>query len=443
MKIGFLLLRDTFLKTMGSLIQASINRNHQVYLFTSDELTGGSKAYQRITPEKLSTFSQHNVELAPLLLKDLGKLKEKFLLDVLVTHEGYYVLNEYLTEIQRARKSGVKVISLTHFYENSMRLIESLNYFDKTYYLSRFAVDIHFRLYGNGSSIAAMESSYGGRVEAMGSPMFDQLKSINAKSVRTEFGIPQGMRVVILFAPAIPPETRWRFRVWGQASRLKRIQRAILSGKWTEIADAVFVPTMEEIINATREFCDRNHAFLVVKSRAKQRDAECLKTQADLYLSGEEDTHYPVFTSYKLLAIADVCIGVMSMSMLEAAAMQVPAWNIYVPSAELDYPPSPLYPKQKQYHQAILSKDQEGPFNYPGVITNIEPRNILKWLRENGLDNAQTDPRAAATYAQKYLGITDKPSSDRILDSLELLHSFAKMEPKEEELKNDEVDLAG
>ncbi len=426
MKIGFLLLRDTFLKTMGCLIEASIYRGHQALLLYPEDPIQGKKGYQRVTRDKLSAFTQRGVEAAPFLLKDLGKIKEKFQLDVLVTHEGYYMLNSYLAEIQEARKNGVKVISLAHFYENAMRLPESLNYFDKTYYLSQFAVDTHFQLYSNGS-VSAMEKMYGGRYEAIGSPMFDQLKNIDQNDSRDEFGIPQGKRVVLFFAPAISPETRWRFRVWGQGSKIKRIQRAIKGGKWNDLPDAIFVPTLEEIIDAVRGFCERNNAILIIKSRGKQRDGEYFKEKADLYLSGEEDTYYPVFTSYKLLAIADLCIGVMSMSALEAVAMQVPVWNIYVPSAELDYPANPLYPRHKQYHQALMTRDQEGPFNYSGCITNVDPRDIIKWFREKTLEDAVVDTQAAATYVEKYLGITDMPSSERILDSLEQMHASAKI----------------
>jgi hypothetical protein len=429
MKIGFLLLRDTFLKTMGSLIQASIDRDHQVYLIYSDELVSGSKAYQQVKAEKLSAFSQNNVKVVPFLLKDLGKLKEKLLLDILVTHEGYYLLYDYLADIQAARKSGVKVISLAHFYETSMRLTESLNYFDKTYYLSQFAVDTHFKLYSNSVSLGALQKNYNGRYEATGSPMFDQLRNIDRSAVRAEFNIPQDKRVVIFFAPAIRPETRWRARMWGQASRFKRIRRAIAGGKWAELTDAIFVPTLDEIIRAIREFCDRNNALLIVKSRVKQRDPESFQKQADIYLSGKGDKYYPVFTSYQLLAIANVCIGVMSMSLVEAAAMQVPAWNIYVPSVELDYPPSPLYPRHKQYHRTIMTKDQEGPFNYAGLITNIDPRNIIKWLRENDIEDRAVDPADATRYAEKYLGITAVPSSKRILDSLEQLVGGSGIQP--------------
>ena len=420
MKIGFLLLRDTYLKTMGSLMEASLNRDQQVVILYTEDPIRGDKAYQRITAEKLAPIFQKGVKAVPFLLKDLGKVKEKFQLDVLVTLEGYYMLNSYLAEIQMARKKGVKVVSLPHFFENIMRLPESLDYFDKTYYLSQFAVEAHFTLYGDGSA-ERTRNEYRGQYEAMGSPMFDQLKNVDQEEARAEFGIPAGKRVVLFFAPAINAETRWRFRMWGGESKIKRIRSAVMEGNWRELPDAILVPSLEEIIDELKGFCERNNAFLIIKSRAKQRDVTYFKEKADLYLSGEEDTYYPVFTSYKLLAIADLCIGMMSMSVLEAVAVKVPVWNIYVPSSELNYPTNPLYPRQRQYLQMVMGREQVGPFNYPGVITNIEPRNILKWLRENRLEDASIDPKAAARYAEKYLGVTEKPSSDRILDSLERL----------------------
>jgi len=424
MKIGFLLLRDTYLKTMGSLMEASLNRDHQVMILYTEAPIRGNKAYQRITTEKLAPISPKGVEAVPFLLKDLGKVKEKFQLDALVTLEGYYMMNSYLAEIQVARKKGVKVVSLAHFFENIMRLPESLDYFDKTYYLSQFAVDAHFMLYGDGSAERTRKGCRG-QQEAIGSPMFDQLIDVDQEEARAEFGIPADKRVVLFFAPAINADTRWRFRMWGNESKIKRIRRAVMEGNWRELPDAFLVPTLEEIVDELKEFCERNNALLVIKSRAKQQDAAYFKDKADLYLSGEEDSYYPVFTSYKLLAIADVCIGVMSMSVAEAVAMRVPVWNIYVPSSELNYPINPLYPRQRQYLQMIMGREQMGPFNYPGVITNIEPRNVLKWLRENKLEEAIIDPKAAAKYVEKYLGITNEPSSERILDSLEQMHASA------------------
>ena len=420
MNIGFLLLRDTFLKTLGSLIQASLDRGHNVLLLYTQGPAQGSKAYQQVTEEKLSIFTQQGAEAVTFSLEDLGELKEKFQLDALAAHEGYYMLHEHMKEIQQARKSGVKVVTLPHFYENAMRLLESLDYFDKTYYLSQFAVDTHFGIYSEGEA-EGKKSAYRRRYEVMGSPMFDQMGQVDRDLVRRDLNIPADKRVIVFFAPAVSAETRWRWRMWGSGGRIKRVLSVIRAGDWKDLPDAALMPTLEEIATDLRAFCDRNNAFLIIKSRAKQDDAKFFEEKADLYLSGEKDTYYPVFTSYRLLAVADLCIGVMSMSILEAVAMKVPVWNIYVPSEELHYPPNPLYPRQKEFYQVVMGREKEGPFNFPGVITNIDPRQILKWLRAGKLDNVAIDPRSSAEYAEKYLGVTDEPSSERILDSLELL----------------------
>jgi hypothetical protein len=420
MKIGFLLLRDTFLKTMGSLIQASLDRDHQVLLLYTQGPARGSKSYQQVTDEKLSVFTQQGAEAVSFSLENLGEVKEKFQLDALATHEGYYMLHGFMKQVQQARKSGVKVVTLPHFYENAMRLPESLDYFDKTYYLSQFAMDTHFGIYGEGET-ESQKSEYRGRCEVTGSPMFDQMKHVDREQVRKELSVPGGQRVVVFFAPAVSAETRWRWRVWGSGSRIKRVLRLIRAGGWKDLPDVAMMPTLEEMATELRAFCDRNNAFLIIKSRAKQNDAKFFEDKADLYLSGEKDTYFPVFTSYRLLAIADLCVGVMSMSILEAAAMRVPVWNIYVPSEELSYPPNPLYPRQKEFYQVVMGREKEGPFSFPGVITNINPRQILKWLRANKLDDLTMDPESSAAYAEKYLGITDESSSERILGSLELL----------------------
>jgi len=426
MKIGFLLLRSTYLKTMGSLIEASIKRGHQVTLLFTEEKSLDSKAYQRITEGTLAPLLALGAEAAPFQLDELGLIKEKFQLDILVTHEGYYSLHSYLEKIQQARNKSVKIVSLAHFYETAKWPLESLDYFDKTYYLSQFAVDTHFRLNDNPSR-QPIDNKYEGKYEAHGSPMLDQLIRVDRNEISKKLGIPMSKRVILFFAPSIVPETRWRYLWWRECSKIMRFLSLLKQRQWkTLFWDGLFIPSLGQITEELRRFCDRNGAFLIVKSRAKQLDAKCLKENADLYLSGEEESYFPVFTSYELLSIADLCISVMSMSAIEAVAARVPVWNIYVPSTELDYPASPLHPHQERYYEAIMRLGQEGPFDNPACITNIDPYEVIDWFRTKNLDNLKLDPEAAKAYAEKYLGVTKETSSARILDSLEKLHAQTK-----------------
>ncbi|MEX2160726.1 MAG: hypothetical protein WD751_02335 [Anaerolineales bacterium] len=418
MRIGFLLLRDTFFKTMGELIEASVERGHTALLLYSEETAGGPKAYQQVTKEKLAPFAKLGGKGTPFQLSELAQLKEKFQLDVLVTHEGYYFLTGHLKDLGMSRREGVLAVSLSHFYENIRHPLESLLYFDKTYYLSDFSVDTHFAIANGGKR----REEFAGLYEASGSPMFDQLMGLKRDEARRELGIPEGKRVVVFFAPVIVRETRWRHLILRHSSRIERIKRVLKAGKWRYVWAALTSPDLLEIAQAIREFCDRNNAYLIIKSRAKQTGNDIFDQIADRYMTGENDSYYPVFTSYKLLASADLCITAMSMSALEGVATGVPVWNIYIPYSEYEAPAA-RESHGRQYFRAVMGRDKEGPFNYRDCVTNIDPKRVLGVLRRKSLTEAFVDPQAAREYARLFLGIKREPSSERILNSLEQLYA--------------------
>lgn len=418
MRIGFLLLRDTFFKTMGSLIAASTQRGHHVILLYDEGAVWGAKAYQRVTKDKLLIFEEMGAEAVKFQMNDLATVGLKHQLDMLVTHEGFYFLQDQLEQVQQLRETGTRVVSLAHFFENIRAPLASLEQFDKTFYLSQFAVDTHFLLDG-GANTKEPRQRVSMRYEISGSPMFDQLGDLDPETARLHYGIPADKKVVLFFAPVIVEETRWRFYLWADKNKLKRVLRIVREGKWGYLLEALSAPTLYEITRAIREFCDRNDAFLIVKSRAKQRDPEYLKKSADLYLAGTEDSYYPVFTSYELLAAADLCINVMSMSIVEGVAADVPVINIHIPHQEYQ-PPSPnFYTHEQAYFDAVMNIERAGPFTCAGCINNIDRHDIISWLKDKNLNEILFDQGAAERYKGHYLGITEESSSDRILGSLE------------------------
>jgi len=213
--IGFLVLRDTFFKTMGSLIELSIKRGHTVSLFYDPASVSGEKAYQRVTEKKLSVFKAMSANLIEFQLKEFGELGKRYGLDVMVLPEGYHMLRAQLEDIARLQASGTYVISLNHFFEIAGNPVEALDYFDKTYYTSQFALDTHFFLAKNDSmTVGQLRRKYAPKYEIASSPMFDQLVGLDPKHFREEFSVPEGKKVVLFFAPVLAPVTPWRYFVW-------------------------------------------------------------------------------------------------------------------------------------------------------------------------------------------------------------------------------------
>jgi hypothetical protein len=420
MNVGFLVLRETFLKTMGSLIIECLRAGCAVTLFFDDRSASGPKAYQQVKEEKLAIFEKSGARLVRVDSSDLKNISQETKIDVIVVMEGYHFFRSRLAELEKLREAGTKIVSLSHFFENLRHSFEGLNHFDKTFYLSSFALDAHFSLYG-GNTARSFKKRYAPRFEIAGSPMFDQFLSLSRDEFRRELGIPSEKQVVVLFAPVVNTVTDWRNYLWGEKSKIKRLWRILTHRKFQYLWDAFSMPTFAEIAKSIRRFCDRNNAFLVVKSRVKQNDRNVFEDVADLLISGEEEIYFPVFTSYKVLACADLCISAMSMAVLESRAANVPVVNIYLPPTEYKSSTSELYPDKTEYLDAIMNIEHESPFSYPGCVEVVDRRKAAGWFDKKDLKDFDVDPEARLVYLERFLGFASESSSRRILSSIEEL----------------------
>lgn len=405
---------------MGCLILECLDAGHRVTLFYDNQSASGTKAYQKVTNEKLQTFERIGAQIIPIESNELDNLGSEFQIDVLVLVEGFHFFRDRLEKLEELRKKGVRVVSLANFFENLRQPLGQLDYFDKTFYLSSFALDTHFSLYGDPSN-ELIKTNLATRFEISGSPMFDQMLNLKKNEFRDELGIPLGKKVVVLFAPVVSTATDWRNYLWGEKSKLNRLWRILSHRKFKYLSDALSMPTFADIATSIRRFCDRNDAFLIVKSRLKQDNQDVFEDIADLFLSGEKEVYFPVFTSYKILACADLCISAMSMAVLEGVAANVPVVNIYLPPTEYKSSTSEFYPDKTKYLDAIMNIEHESPFSYPGCVTTIDRGKAAAFFDKRGLKEFMVIQEARTAYVERFLGFAADTSSKRILASIEKL----------------------
>lgn len=421
MKIGFVVLRITDIKIMGELIQKTDERGHQVALFfhagISAETNDQSKDYLDLKEDALTSFSnceQIKASSVEEIFADAYAWSPEYLFFI----EGYLGMKaiHHLAALEESRERGIKTISLSHFYEIASCPLEALDFFDQTLYTSEFSRDLHFRVSGHGVSLTKLEKQYGDKYAIVGSPQFDPIPSISRTAARERWAIPQDKKVVLFFSPAILPTTPWRYQVWRDPRILSRLKTALRTGNWATLPEVLTSPSFLDALISIKASCEENDALLVVKSRGKHKDPDYLVDAADLYLDGVEDEYFPAFTPYQLLAAADLCIAAHSMSVLEAVAADVPVINIAVPP--LDFAET-LSTEMKKYMNVIFCRNNESPFFYPGCVHNIEWRDFPSWMRGRDWSNLGMDEQARRDYLWKYLGITEVPSSTRILNLLE------------------------
>lgn len=407
---------------MGPLIDLCVQRGHQVLLAYASEIGLGDKTYQAVDPTKLANFAIAGCKL--LRVEEVDDLHDHSL-DVLVTIEGFYSLNTQLKHIGMLRSNGTRVVSLTHFFEIAKQPLDALDAFDKTYYISEFARDLHFELQAKASQVERAKKKYAHKFQVSGSPMFDPIGGISREAAKRELGIPDDVKTVLLVAPVISPITPWRYHVWEHGSRLKKTHTAMKAGQGKFIPEIWLGKPFHVIMQRLRKLCDRESAWLVIKSRGKQQDPAYMKDNADVYLTGMEDEYYPVFTTYKLQAAADLCITVNSMAAAEAVAVGVPCINIYVPHLDLA---TPWTSKTRAYHTRLLGGAPGSLMNYQGAVIKIDRRNAGRVFSRKRLADFSSDADRRKKYVREFLGIEEKSSSERIAASLEELISEKKDE---------------
>jgi hypothetical protein len=410
MKIGFYLPRITHLKTMGKLIQESLTQGNDVVLLYVADAEKGAKAYQNVDVKRLKAFEALGATITAIRPEDIAKLRAKFRIDILCIQEGFYSLRKQLPDLVVLRNSGTKLASLSHFFENTKQPIESLEYFDRTFYLSEFAQDMHFDLHN--SQRKKEMASY---ISVSGSPMFDQLQDTNRDQARGELGLPLEKKVVLLIDPVIDRATPWRFMVLRDEGKIKRSREAFRARKVGLLPQIWLGNTFRDVSASIKDFCEREDAFLIVKSRGKQADSKFLSGYSDMYINGLKDDYYPTFSTYKLLAAADLCITVNSMAAPEAVAAKVPCINIAVPHYDRAVPMNKV---EERYYTELLGGAPDSLMNYSGCILKLDHRKARNWFRNHDMGDVQIDARRQQEYASKYLGIEKESSSARILADL-------------------------
>jgi hypothetical protein len=418
MRIGFLIARMTYFKTLGDLIEASLAAGHEVRLFYLAGADLGSKSYQQAVPDDFPRFRSGQPQAIPYQPEEVGGLGRQHGLDALVTHEGYRIMSAQgqAGQLLHLRQSGTKTFALSHFFEFSKQPLEALDHFDRTFFLSEFARDLMFDLHAANGDAPALRAAHLHKTAVASSPAFEQIGRIDPAAARHEFGVPEGRPVALLTAPVLSGVTSWRWVVWREAARRTRLKRALGVGRWRYLPETLTGPSFKECVDAIRAFCDRNDAVLVVKSRLKQDDPGYLVDAADVYLDGSTEEYYPVFTTYRILAAADLLISANSMSVIEAVAAGIPAINIYVPHREFNRDPLPV---RRRYLDALLAFKPGNLMHYPGCIWGVDRRAFPRWMRNRNLADFRVEPAQRAAYLHKYLGLTETPSSQRILGEIE------------------------
>jgi hypothetical protein len=408
-KIAFLASRKGYLKVMGSLIQAAIERGHEALLLTDP---GERKPGEATTAEDLGHWPRartlpirRGASLAPLLA---GERTE-----ALVGPSLHFVLASMGPEedIRAVRAAGVRLYSVDYIVEALNSRPESYHLIDRTFYTSEYERSWHWHEspFKDDFDELGRRLDLSARSAVGGSTMLDQLGLVDRGTVRRQLGIGPDKPVVLFMSLKMAvPEPRRRF-VWGDGSALTRTAKAVAHGRADLVPEIWKGNGYRALAQAVRRFCDRAGAVLVVKSRQKNHDPRFLQDVADKFVERDDEV-FP-YTSIQLMAVADLCIHFQSGAVLEAAMASVPSISIRVPLSD----------DQRKYpaHTFAFDPGVGSLSNFPGVAWFTPPEEAVSLLEGRTLADFRLDPAARRAYVERYLGFDDLGSSRRVLQAIE------------------------
>ena len=405
MKIGFLIFRLANLKGLGRLITLSSQRGHDVTIFVDP--TSKAKLGEEVNPQSIAAIWPE-AEVRELDTDANPQGLAESCCDAII---GMDILEagEYRNKLDAARENGAHIFSVSYLYEATVREPSYMASLDKAFYLSEHQRSFHESLFQQ--SFDSLGSDWKQRyTEISGSTCCDQLADVDAIQTRKRYGIPESTPVVLFMSLKMGVPDIWRDVVWVEGGKMRRTLKSLIGRNWRLIPDIWKLHTYREICQELKDFCIRNGALLVVKSRIKNNDPTWLRDMVDVYV-GQDETEYP-YTSMQLVGISSLCVHFESGAAFEAAFAGVPSLSITIPRPN-------LYERLPEYSARLRSKQVGTLFNFPGVISSVDCDRIVQHLRGSNLKDFAMEPSQRSKYVTTFMGYDDMRSSDRILDSIE------------------------
>jgi hypothetical protein len=252
------------------------------------------------------------------------------------------------------------------------------------------------------------------RAWVVGFPALDASSLVDPAEVRLRWGLPSDRPIVLHlpFGQGMGTATLWPRGIFGEPRRWRQILNSLAHARLDYWRDIVNGWNDAHVVDAIRTFCDRNDAFLLVKSRLKTPIPSDTAAAADKCLYDEQQ--YPA-TILEALAVSDLCVSFYSATVLEAAFAGVP--HVCVAYDVEDY---------WGRHQSIVEHERlffntrlGGIFNFAGVSHAFSIPEAIESVPGASLSAFTTDAAARSFYVRKYLGLEDRSATYRLIDALE------------------------
>lgn len=426
MTLAFLASRKGYLKVMGSLIQAALDRGHRVVLLRDPRQ---EKPGEATTASDFQWWPRAELVDYPWGAPLLPVLEAHGIRD-LVGPSLYLLLKgmERLEEVPDLKRRGIRLYSVDYGFETATSDPEGYRVIDVTFYQSEFQrskvhwQEPHFRGWKGDFAVLRREKvDLESRSYVSGSTMLDQRALIDPAAVRSKHRLPADRPVVLFMSLKMAVPEPWRAIVWGSSLRAS-VKALITAGRERPAATLRLVPKIargfcdrllrgngyRRLLEAVQHFCEANGAQLVIKSREKNEDPSFLRDFTP-YVIKRDDGVFP-YDSIELMAISDLCIHFQSGAVLEAASSGVPSLSIKVPLP---------FDRDNPAYKELWDAEPHSFQNWDGVVWSADLRRAAALLAERKLGDLAVQAEARRDYVERYVGFDDTNSSERVLEVIE------------------------
>jgi len=436
-KIGFLIVRNAYYKHFGTMIDEALKSGHEVFCFHDySQPRHGNKGYQFPFLENMPGFRfgsakaisyNNNIELLAAV--------EKHHIQVLIT---IHFLPQYFEVRRQLKKQGILWFSIQSVCD-MLPNAEYMHLPDRYFVYSDAWFSLALHLLANQGIIKEQDIDYQkrkleGRVKTFGFAELEQSEMLDSHQIKKDWGIPQDKKVVLLlpFTFNSSADRFWRPFVYEKnnlfiqtflvflypvlypllAKRCPRLKQ------WLAFFGQVFRKENDKtLMLSLKKFCQKNNAYLLVKSRKKDPVKPYLTQIADKVLYDEEI--YPS-TIMKCMKIADLCCNFYSSAVLEASSMGVP--SICISPKEDDWA-DVWYP----LWELLFSKAND-LHDFPGVSYKLGIPEAIRAFSERTLADFPLNKEKQKEYVEKYVGPLDGKYSSKVVKVIEILVNQAKIE---------------
>jgi hypothetical protein len=402
-RIAFLVERMPWYRVFGCVIEEALSEGIDVYLFLCDtpESRTGPKGYDWADPLRVPAFRSGFPEIhqwkSPGEVEALCRELRVQVVFSIWLYPPFYPLREALM------KQGIRWIALQHATEHLVLPKESLLLPDAVCLSTDYWINHAVQFFRDADPDELRK-----RLIATGFPELDALQGIRPEEIHRKYSIPENAPVVVWLPHDVHPYDLWESLVFRLGWQLRPWLNVFLQGRWSILKRRAVDPTLTQLFRSVRDFCDRNGAFLVTKSRVKDRPSAIEKSLPDLF-TFDRDPH-PT-TILELLSVASLCIHFFSHVALEAAASGIPSLCL-VPPDHSDFMSGP----NTGWRRAAGDLRAEGTvWNYPGVNYQWPLEKAVSEFEKAKLGDFAMKKKELQTYLDRFVGPVDGRSSERVL----------------------------